>query len=252
MHWSSDAIIIGARPHGETSAIVEVFARSHGRWRGLARGGLSRRMRPVLQPGNIVSLTWRARLEDQLGHFAIEPRRLTAGRLMDDPLALAGLSALMGQLHFLPEREPHPALHDAAMLILEHLQERGIWPALLARFELRLLADLGFGLDLSACAATGQRHDLAWVSPRSGRAVCAAAGEPYRGRLFPLPAFLLIPGAPAPEAQDVLAALNLTGYFLHRRICAPRGLCLPLERQWILDHLKAQAASAADNQQETP
>ncbi len=243
MRWRDEALILGVRSHGETSAIAEVFTRGHGRWRALVRGGRSRRMRPVLQTGNLVSAAWGARLEDHLGAFSLEPVRLSAGALMDDIFALSGLAVLSAGLHLLPEREAHPHLFEAARLVTEHLADPGVWPAMLARLELRLLADLGFGLDLSACALTGESADLAWVSPRTGRAAARGAGEPWREKLLPLPAFLRGEAGPAPGTEDVLAALELTGHFLRQRIYAPRGLRFPAERDWIIERLRRRAQS---------
>jgi len=238
MQWRDDVLILGARPHGETSAIAEVISRAHGRWRGLVRGGRSRRMRPLLQPGNLARATWRARLEDHLGSFVLEPLRLSAGGLMGDPFALAGLGTLAAELHLLAEREPHEALYDGALLVVDNLHDARLWPALLARFELRLLADLGFGLDLEKCAVTGARGGLAWVSPRTGRAVSGEAGVPWRDKLLPLPEFLAGHGAAAPGDADVLAALELSGHFLRQRVYGPRNLPMPEPRGWIMERLR--------------
>ena len=195
-------------------------------------------MRPVLQPGNVVVATWRARLEDHLGSFVLEPLRLAAGALIGDALALAGLATLAAEFHLLPEREPHGQLYAGARLVVDNLGDQALWPALLARLELRLLADLGFGLDLESCAATGERSDLVWVSPRTGKAVSAKAGEPWRDRLLALPAFLQGQGGQAPEPAEILAAFELTGHFLHQRVFHPRRIAMPVERTWITDHLR--------------
>ena len=236
MQWTDEGIVLGAAAHGEGSAIAELFTRERGRWRGLVRGGASRRMRPVLQAGNLVRATWAARLEEQLGGFRLEPLSLRAGRWLEEGFSLAGLSVLVADLRLLPEREAHWALHAGALLVLDHLEEAEVWPALLARFELRLLADLGFGLDLERCAASGSREALHWVSPRSGRAVSAAAAAGLEGRLLPLPGFLRGDDA-APGRAEMAAALELTGFFLRRRVLEPRGLVPPLERDWILQEL---------------
>ncbi len=238
MQWSDDAIFLGARPHGETSIIAEVLTRHHGRRRALVRGGRGKRLRPVLQTGNLLRVTWRGRLEEQLGSFTVEPLRLHAGRIIGDSLALAGLAVLVADLHLLPERDAQPALHDGAMLILDNLEDTEIWPALLARFELQLLSDLGFGLDLCRCAVTGETEDLVWVSPKTGRAVSAEAGAPWADRLLPLPAFLM-KGDGAPPHDEVRAALELTGHFIFRRLVEPAGGRMPIERQWILDALSS-------------
>ena len=239
MQWTDDAIFLGASPHGETSVIAEVFTRFHGRRRALVRGGRGRRLRPALQPGNLLRVTWQGRLEEQLGSFTVEPVKLHAGRIISDSFALAGLVALVSDLHLLPERDAQPSLHEGALLILDNLEDAEIWPALLARFELQLLSDLGFGLDLSRCAVTGTTEDLVWVSPKTGRAVSASAGAPWADRLLSLPAFLKDGDSSPPPPADVQAALELTGHFILRRLVEPAGGRMPIERQWILDGLSA-------------
>lgn len=232
MEWRDEAIILSVRRHGETSAIAEVLTAEHGRCLGLVRGGRSRSQRPVLQPGNAVQVTWRARLEEHLGMFAVEPVSLRAGAIMQDPFRLAGLATLAGLAQLLPEREPHGRIFDALQVVLEAIEQDDVWPALLVRWEMGLLDELGFGLDLTACAATGAREELVYVSPRSGKSVSATAGEPYRDRLLRLPAFLKV-NAPA-SACDVLDGLKLTGFFLDRHVFEPRGVAAPEQRQWIL------------------
>ncbi len=230
MEWSDEALILSVRPHGETAAVVEVFAAEHGRFLGLVHGGRSRRLRPVLQTGNHVDVTWRARLADQLGHFSIELRRSYAAQAMADadPMALAGLSSIAVMLRLLPERDPHPALYEVALFVLSFIDDPSVWPALYARWELALLGELGFGLDLSSCASTGRTDDLIYVSPKSGRAVSQAAGEPYKDRLLALPAFLRgQTGGAGATSADVEAALRLTAYFLESRLLAPQGDALP-------------------------
>ncbi|MEZ5775719.1 MAG: DNA repair protein RecO [Hyphomicrobiaceae bacterium] len=225
MEWTDEAILLSARPHGETASVVELLTRAHGRHAGLVHGGRSRRLRPVLQTGNHVDAEWRARLADQLGFFRLEPRRTYAAEAMDDPLALTGLQALAAMARLLPERDPHPALFEIALFVLAYLGDRSVWPALLARFELALLDELGFGLDLKSCAATGSTEDLAYVSPKSGRAVSRAAGEPYRERLLRLPPLLL--GRGPTVKGDIGDAFLLTGTFLERHVLVPRGLASP-------------------------
>jgi DNA repair protein RecO (recombination protein O) len=244
MHWSEEAVVLGVRRHGETSAIVDLLTRGHGRHLGLVRGGRSRRLRPVLQPGNLVLANWRARLEDQLGTFTVEPVAMRAAGLIADPFKLAGLNSLTGLSQVLPEREPHPRLYDALSVALAALDDDEVWPAVLARFELGLLDELGFGLDLTCCAATGAQDDLVFVSPRTGRAVSAAAGAPYRDRLFALPAFLrdARPGHPTPE--EVIAGLRLTGHFLQRHILEPRDLAAPGARALLIERLARRTAAA--------
>ncbi|MBI2719954.1 MAG: DNA repair protein RecO [Rhizobiales bacterium] len=232
MEWRDQAVILAVRRHGETSAIVEALTAEHGRSLGLVRGGRSRRLRPVLQPGNQVDVTWRARLEEHLGTFAIEATSLRAGPIMEDPFRLAGLSTLTVLSQLLAEREPHRRLFDAALVVLEALDREEAWPPLLVRWEMGLLDELGFGLDLANCVATGARDDLVFVSPRSGRAVSSAAGEPYRDQLLPLPAFLI--GGPAPTDADIIAGFRLTGHFLGRHLFEPRGLASPEPRDRMI------------------
>ncbi|MGA3303493.1 MAG: DNA repair protein RecO [Methylovirgula sp.] len=228
MEWHDEGLIIGVKKFGESSVILEVMTAAHGRHLGLVRGGRSKRMQPVLQPGNGVNVTWRARLEDHLGHYAIEATDLRAGQLMAEAAALHGLNLVSSLLRLLAEREPHEPLYRAAVLVADRLHRPDIAPALLARFELVMLAELGFGLDLAACAATGTNDDLTYVSPKSGRAVSRAAGEPYRDRLLALPAFLREDEMDAaPEASDVCEAFALAAYFLDRDVFSPRGLTLP-------------------------
>jgi DNA repair protein RecO (recombination protein O) len=236
MEWRDEGIILAVRRHGESSAIVDILTREHGRAMGLVRGGRSRAMRPVLQAGNSVTLAWRARLEEHLGNFTLDPVRLRAGFIIENPARLAGLATLAGLSQFLPEREPHRRIYDAGLLVLDAIEDDHVWPALLARWELGLLDELGFGLDLARCAATGSREDLAYVSPKSGKAVSRVAGEPYRDKLFVLPGFLSggIEAGPA----DVREALRMTGYFLDRHVADPRGAKLPAARETLLAWLK--------------
>ena len=230
MEWRDEAIVIGVRRHGETSAIVELMTRAHGRHLGLVRGGRSKQMRPVLQQGNGVEAVWRARLEEQLGSFTIEATALRAGAIMASASALQGIDLVGALLRLLPERDPHAALYEAADLIADHLHEPLIGPPLMVRFELMVLAELGFGLDLTTCAATGKSEDLAYVSPKSGHAVSRAAGEPYHRRLLALPAFLIGPAPPA-HPSDIADGFRLTGFFLDREVFAPRGLMMPETRR---------------------
>ena len=241
MEWTEQGIVLNVRTHGEASAIAEVLSERRGRWSGLVRGGRSRAMRPVLQPGNVVVARWRARTEDHLGSFTLEPVVLRAGALIDDPLRLAGLISLMALLKLLPEREPHPRIHDALLVTLDALGDDGIWPAVLVRFELGLLDELGYGLDLARCAVTGATDALIYVSPKTGRAVSHAAGEPWKERLLPLPGFLRGDRDAPPTAADIRDGLRLSGFFLDRFLLGPRGLALPDSRARILAHLEAAA-----------
>ncbi len=228
MEWTEDAIAIGTRRHGENGVILEVMTRDHGRCLGLVRGGRSRQFRPVLQPGNAIRVTWRARLEDHLGQFRVEPLVDRAGELMILRHAAYGLQLLSAHLRLLPERDPHPRLYEALTVILENLDDRKIGAELIIRFEMLLLEELGFGLDISCCASTGQTDNLIYVSPKSGRAVSRLAGRRYHDRLLSLPRFLhrRERGDP-PSVSDLKLGFRLTEFFLFRHVLAPRGLEFP-------------------------
>ena len=232
MEWRDEGVILAVRRHGETSAIAEILTAAHGRHMGLVRGGRSRVQRPVLQPGNLVQVTWRARIEEHLGHFTLEPLSLKAGSIMEEQFRLAGLAAIVGLSQLLPEREPHRRMYDALHVVLDAIEQDEVWPALLVRWEMGLLDELGFGLDLAKCAATGKGEGLAFVSPKTGRAVSAEAGEPYRERLLALPAFLT--GGAAVSREDVLAGFRLTGYFLDRHVFEARGIAVPDARATVI------------------
>ncbi|MGB3719287.1 MAG: DNA repair protein RecO [Proteobacteria bacterium] len=244
MNWFDEGIVLSVRPHGETAAVVELLTRAHGRYLGLVHGGQGRRLRPVLQIGNHVEATWKGRLSEQLGFFTIELRKGYAAEALERPLALTGLTSLCALARLLPERDPHPDLFEISLFVLSYLDDDSIWPALYVRWELNLLAEMGFGLDLSSCAATGTTENLVWVSPKSGRAVSATAGEPYRDRLLPLPQFLIkSEGVPATR-RDVLNGLALTGAFISKRILIPQNLDMPEARQRLV---AALSRSADDN-----
>jgi DNA repair protein RecO (recombination protein O) len=230
MQWTDDGIIIGTRRHGETSLIVELMTRAHGRHLGLVRGGRSRRVQPLLQPGNSVTAIWRARLDEHLGNYTLEPTVQRAARLIEGPAALYGIQLLAGLLRLLPERDSHPELYEATVALIDWLDDPAIGGALLARFEMTMLDELGFGLDLDQCAATGGTEDLIYVSPRTGRAVSRAAGESYRDRLLKLPGFLVAEEAARPGVDDIAAAFRLTGHFLARHVFEARGLEMPEAR----------------------
>jgi DNA repair protein RecO (recombination protein O) len=228
MDWTDQGIVISTRLHGETSVVLELLTRDHGRHLGLVRGGRSRTMRPLLQAGNRLHAQWRARLDDHLGNYVVEAIDLPAGRLMTSRPGLMGLTHLGALLRLLPERDPHVGLFDAATIVIDHLDGREIAAALMVRFELEILNELGYGLDLGSCAASGVTDDLAWVSPKSGRAVSRKEGAPYRDRLLALPPFLVGSGANArPTAEDIAAGFRLTGHFLARHVFEARGLVLP-------------------------
>ena len=218
MDFTDDAIVLSARRHGEANAVLSVLTREHGRHMGLVKGGASRRQRPVLEIGNRLKVTWRARLEEQLGNFLIEQVDAVSAGLLDDPLRLAGLAAACAVADIvLPEREPHEDVFQAtAALIAAVTGGAEAWPVDYVRWELALLTSLGFGLDLSRCAVTGETRELAFVSPKSGRAVSHAGGQGYVDRLLPLPGFLT--GDGSSDRADIMAGLRLTGYFLDRHV----------------------------------
>lgn len=234
MEWRDEGIVLATRRHGETSSILEVMTRAHGRHLGMVRGGRSRRLQPVLQPGNRVELVWRARLDEHLGTFSAEPLALNAARLIDSAAAVFGLQTLAAHLRLLPERDPHPGLFEALAVMVDHLDDPLVAAELVVRFELLVLEELGFGLDLSACAATGTREDLAYVSPKSGRAVSRAAGAPWHDRMLPLPAFLGRGVRVRAGAADIEAAFRMTGYFFGRHVYEPRGMAEPEARAGFL------------------
>lgn len=232
MEWRDEAIVLGVRRHGEASVILELMTADHGRHMGMVRGGRSRSMQPVLQAGNSVMAVWRARIEEHLGTYVIEPVEQRISRIMASQAALHGINHIGQLLRLLPEREAHRGIYETILLIAGHIDEPRIAPALMVRFELALLQELGFGLDLSQCAASGATQDLIYVSPRSGRAVSRTAGEPWADRLLTLPAFLREGGAlVGPDIADIAAGFRLTGYFLERDLFAPRGLVLPEGRR---------------------
>jgi DNA repair protein RecO (recombination protein O) len=226
MHWNDEGIVLGVRRHGEANAILEVMTVEHGRHLGLVRGGAGSRLRPILQPGNEVRVEWRARLDEHLGHYTVEGLRLRTADLMAAAHAVYGVTHLAALCRLLPERDPHAEILEALGLILDHLEDRVVAATLIARFELQMLTELGFGLDLDQCAATGTTADLVYVSPKSGRAVSRAAGEPWRDRMLSLPAFLHAEADEAPRMEEVMQAFALTGFFLERHVLAPRGLAM--------------------------
>lgn len=237
MDFEDQAFVLSARAHGESGAIVEALTAVRGKWAAHVAGGGSRRMTPFLQAGARVNFAFRARAPDQLGSARLEPIGEGPSALFDDPLALAGLaSAAAVVVAALPEREPHPGVYFAFEALIGALVEGTIWPAVLVRFEAGLLADLGFGLDLSRCAVTGGVDDLAWISPRTGRAVSAAAGAPYRDRLLALPPFLLSAQGGISEG-DVGAGLAITGHFLETCVFGPLNRPLPPARARLLERL---------------
>ena len=247
MEWRDEGIILGTRRHGETSVILEAMTRTRGRHIGLVRGGRGRKMQPLLQPGNRVELHWRARLDEHLGVFQVEALELNAARLFDSAVAIFGLQMLAAHLRLLPERDPNRTLYETLGLVILHLDDPVSAAELLVRFELLVLDELGFGLDLSQCAATGSRDDLAYVSPKTGRAVSRTAGSPWQDKLLALPAFLQrgsgLRGSPA----EIDAAFRLTGFFFGRHVYEARGIEPPEARAAFLSALSRQFASNGES-----
>lgn len=236
MEWRDEGVLLSVRSHGESAAIIEVFTALHGRHAGIVRGGAARRLTPILQPGAQLAVIWRARLDDHIGAFVVEPLRSRAG-VLGDRLALSGLAAICALLHVaIAEREPHPGLWASSMRMLDALQTAPDWPLQYLRWELQLLEELGFGLDLTACAVTGSREDLAYVSPRTGRAVSRVAAGEWVSRLLPLPVALLGQG-PA-DGAEIAQGLALTGHFLAREVTQmANGRPLPEARARLVDLL---------------
>jgi DNA repair protein RecO (recombination protein O) len=225
MEWTDDGIVLGLRRHGESSAVVELLTRDHGRHLGLGRGASGARMRPVLQPGNTVRAVWRARLDEHLGMYVIEGLQLRAASLIAVSHGVYGVTHLSALARLLPERDPHEDIHARLEHALDDFEDAGDAAVHIIRFELAILAELGFGLDLDNCAATGETTDLIYVSPKSGGAVSRTAGEPWRDRLLRLPAFLRDSeeGSQRWSDQDLADGFRLTGLFLLRHVLEPRG-----------------------------
>ncbi len=237
MEFQDDAYVLSARPFGESGAIVDLLTARHGKYAAHVSGGGSRRIKPFLQAGARAVVQYRARVSDQLGSAAIEPVGEGPSALFDDPLALAGLSAAAAvAAAALPEREPHPGAFLAFEALTSALTHPDIWPAVFVRFEAGLLQELGFGLDLSKCAATGQLDDLIYVSPRTGRAVSRDAGEPYKDKLLSLPPFMLSSQVGL-SPGDVRAGLDLTAHFLEAFVFGPMNRPMPPARVWLVDKL---------------
>jgi DNA repair protein RecO (recombination protein O) len=241
MDWRDTGFVLTARRHGETALIVELLTEAHGHHAGLVRGGQSPKRRALVQPGNLVAVSWRGRLPEHLGAFEIELLRPHAAGLIDDPDRLAALSSASALIALaLPEREPHGDIYRGFAALIEALDSAD-WPARYVAWECALLAALGFGLDLSACAATGVNDDLAYVSPRSGRAVSRSAGQPYHDKLLPLPGFLWC-DAPA-AGGDIVAGLILAGHFLHHHLLEPQGRSMPEARTRLVERMRRLAGT---------
>jgi DNA repair protein RecO (recombination protein O) len=237
MQWRDSGIVLSARRHGERALLLRVLTREHGRHSGLVRNGQGPRQRGRYEIGNQLDLTWRARLSEHLGTFAAELEKSHASRFLDDAARLAALASAAALADAtLPDREPHPRAYRGLLDLVEALEADQGWAPIYVHWELDLLAELGFGLDLARCAATGRNDDLIYVSPRSGQAVSASAGEPYRSRLLPLPSFL-INGMP-PTLADLADGLALTGFFLERRVVTPHERKMPAARARFVEAVK--------------
>lgn len=231
MEWTGEALLIGVRRHGESSLLAEAMVAGRGRYMGLVRNGRSPKLAATLQPGNTIQLTWRARIEDHLGIFTVELLEARAAGLIADRKRLYLSQLVCEHLHLLPERDPHDRLLGMALELIDRAPDA----VALARFELALLDELGFGLDLESCAATGVTLDLTHVSPKSGRAVSRVAAEPYKDRLLPLPSFLNARGNASPD--DIRDAFRLTGHFLDTHLWAARNMKPPAIRDSLIDLL---------------
>lgn len=240
IEWRDEGTLLKVRKHGETSVIIEVFTATHGRAAGIVRGGISRKIAPILQPGAQLDVRWKARLEEHLGSFAVEPIRSRTAIAMSDRTALAGLNAVNALLEFaLPERESHPSLYTRSVQLLDLLGQGEVWPLGYLQWEMAVLNELGFGLDLSSCAVTGATDDLVYVSPRSGRAVARTAAGEWADRMLPLPPVML--GKGDANMAEILAALTTTGHFLENNLARSLGDRPPPEaRRRLIDAFRKQ------------
>ena len=251
MEWSDTGIVLSARRHGESAAVVSLLTENHGRHAGLVQGARGRRGRGLYQPGNTLAARWQARLAEHLGRYTCELLRAQSSLLLDDPPRLAALAAICALTEAtLPERHPYPQVYGALGHLLDALEASERWAETVVRWELALLGELGFGLDLSSCVATGAVDDLAYVSPRSGRAVSAEAGALYADKLLPLPPFLAQPEDEAAGATtaDIVAGLRLTGWFLEKHVFGGQGGRMPPARERFIDRLQAGAAELTATQ----
>ena len=237
IEWRDEGVLLAVRKHGEAAVIVEVFTEHHGKHAGVVRGGAGRRQGPVLQPGGQFEVVWKARLEEHMGAFTVEPLRSRAAQVMADPLALAGLTSVVGLLNFaLPERELHAALYGASINLLDLMCVTDAWPLAYLHWEMQLLEDLGFGLDLSCCAVSGTTEDLAYVSPKSGRAVAEHHAGRWKIQLLPLAPCMI--GQSVADNGEIAAGLRTTGHFLEKWLAPSLGdRGLPLARQRLVERL---------------
>lgn len=238
MEWRDQGILLSARQHGETSVIIDVLTPSMGLHRGIVKGGKSRKVAPVLQPGSQLDLIWRARLQEHIGTFQVELVRSRSAMIMSDRLALSGLGTVTAMLlTFLPDREANVPLFKATEQLLDLLEHPEVWPNAYLRWEIALLDNLGFGLELSACAVTGQTHDLAFISPKTGRAVSRYGAGKWANQLLPLIPVML--GKDTNHCSDTLRALEVTEYFFLKHACCGLGIKkIPSARSMFLDTFK--------------
>lgn len=242
MEWADDGIVLAARRLGESGIVATLLTRDHGRHPGMVPGGASKAIRPLLQPGTLVQAHWRARLSEQLGTFRLEMQNAYPARILDQPGPLAALTSACALCEaLLPERQPFPSLFLATQALFDALPVPS-WPSVYVHWELALLRGLGFGLDLSACAATGETDNLIYVSPKSARAVSAAAGRPHAHKLLPLPSFLL--DRSEGDDQAIAQGLALTGYFLERHPLHLRHLEMPAPRMRLVDRFRPSSTMA--------
>jgi DNA repair protein RecO (recombination protein O) len=243
MDWDAPAIVLDARPYGEGDAIATVMTVEHGAHRGLARGGAARGRTAIWQPGNVIQARWVARLSEQLGSFTAELVHPAAALAMDDALVMAMLSSACAVAEgALPEREPHPRVFESLLHLIAHLSQGDAVLPDLIRWETVLLADLGYGLDLTCCALTGETAGLAFVSPKTGRAVTEAGAGIWTSRLLRLPSFLV--GDNDAASADWRDGLRLTGHFLERDAFGHHHRPLPLARRMLYDRVAALAAES--------
>ena len=239
MDWQDSGIVLGARRQGENSVVLEVYTPNHGRRSGLVRGGRSKRMHSVIQPGNLVQVTWRARLEEHLGNFSVELLEANAVSVMNSAVSLHGFQCTAALFRYLPEREPGKILYPALGVIIEELQSPLILAELIVRLEVEILGELGFGLNLKSCVDTGQLEDLVYVSPKSGCAVSRQSGKPYHDRMLPLPVMLTANRtSTAPDLIQIFSGFRMTGYFLDRHVYVPRGIREPDSRISFINSLE--------------
>ncbi len=240
MQWNDSCILLSASKYGERAGVIGLFSRAHGIHRSISKNAYTSKQRGLYQPGNIAEVEWKARLAEHMGSITADLQRPIAPLLLDDPLALDALGSICSLLQrFIHEREPHPALYDRTEALLTHMAAGHVWQPYYVKWELALLAELGYGLDLSECAATGQTHELVYVSPKSGRAVCREAGAPYAEKMLALPAFL-ISDAAAEEVDEACLyhGLTLTGYFLQQWVATPHHMQLPDARYRLAERLE--------------